>query len=52
MKRGRGGNREGLLSLGEGKGVLAGPDLANRSSPLQTPRCGLRSTCGSGWSGQ
>lgn len=29
-----------------------GDALPNRPCPLQTPRCGRRSTCGSGWSGR
>ena len=30
----------------------ASGSLANSLSLLQTPRCGPRSTCGSGWSGR
>lgn len=48
---GREEDRERLSSLHEVEGASPAA-LANESFPLQTPLCGRRSTCGSGWSGR
>lgn len=52
---GEDGGKERLPGVCGLEGAPATPTptaLADRPSPLQTPRCGRRSTCGSGWSGR